>query len=186
MSFIRHKIRHFQPLMFVRPLLVITWTGVCLFCRVTWGVSEFCRRNGRPSWRLSSCAPCLMMASPSTSSKTCLCWPPVLKTGRTQCFMESLHLNGDHLNSFDYKWSLFLGWGGGLQSFWCDSITPWSCTYFVVEFHINSWTRSPFLSKVQRCIWKLCSVLLHYGPGGKGIQWPIPWSQPRESAVVHI
>lgn len=143
MSFIRHKIRHFYLLTFLRPLLVIPWTGVCLFCRVTWGVSGFCRRNGRPSWRLSSCAPCLMMASPSTSSKTCSCWPPVLKTGRTPCFMESLHLNGDHLSSI-----------------WI---------FCRIVYHIERRTRSPFLSKVQRCIWKLCSVLLHYGPGGKGI-----------------
>lgn len=43
-----------------------------------------------------------------------------------------------------------------------------------------------YLIKVQRCIRKLCSVFLHYGPGGKGIQWAIPWGQPRDSTVVHL
>lgn len=137
-----------------------------LVCRVTWGASEFCRRNGRPSWRLSSYAPCLMMAFPSTSSKTCLCWPPVLKTGRTQCFMESLHPNGNNLHLFDYKLIIF---------FFCTILLVWSYntlklyTFFRIVYRLSRWTRSLFLPKVQRCIWKLCSVLLHYGPGSKGI-----------------
>ncbi len=29
-------------------------------------------------------------------------------------------------------------------------------------------------------------MFLHYGPGGKGVQWAISWGEPRNSAVVHI